>query len=192
MTEPAPPAEETVAAPPARDVGWGLLATVVVVGVVVDQITKQLADAFLRGRGLVTVLDGFFELRYARNPGAFFSLGAELTPGLRRAVFVIASLAASALIVRLFARAEREQRALRWALMLLLAGAIGNLVDRVVYGSVIDFVHLYWRGVFDWATFNVADVLIVAGLVLLVVDLFRSRSAPNGGGVPEPHTEGTS
>lgn len=175
-------------APRAR---WGMLATVVAAGVALDQIGKQLAEAFLRDRGRVTVVDGFFELRYARNPGAFFSLGADLSPGIRRTVFVVASMAAVALITRLYAQAEKGQVALRWALMLLLAGALGNLIDRVVYGSVIDFVHLFWRGVFDWATFNVADALIVAGLALLVVDLFRSRPAANGGAVRETHTEGT-
>ncbi|GAB5548386.1 MAG: signal peptidase II [Sandaracinaceae bacterium] len=170
---------------------WGLLAAVVVVGVAVDQITKQLAELHLRGRGLVSVVDGFFELRYARNPGAFFSLGADLDPSIRRVVFVAASLAATVLIGRLYAKAERGQVALRWALMLLLAGALGNLVDRVLWGEVIDFVHMYWRGVFDWATFNVADALIVAGLGLLVVDLFRSREG-NGAATPtEPTTEGS-
>lgn len=181
---------------PERPTRWGRLATVVVVGVALDQVGKQLAEAFLRGRGLVTVVDGFFDLRYARNPGAFFSLGADLAPALRRTVFVVASIAAVGLIVRLYARARQSQVALRWALMLLLAGALGNLVDRVLYGEVIDFVHLYWRGVFDWATFNVADALIVAGLGLLVVDLIRSRPEENGRGASEPpadeaHTEGS-
>ena len=165
---------------------WMMLGAVVTAGVALDQLAKQLANAFLRGHGLVTVIDGCFDLRYARNPGAFFSLGAELSPGLRRGVFVLASVAAAALIGRLYARAAATQRALRWALMLLLAGALGNLVDRLLYGEVIDFVHLYWRGVFDWATFNVADALIVAGLALLVVDMFRPRRGEVEGPEMEP------
>lgn len=154
---------------------WIVLASVVAAGVIFDQLTKFLAHAELRGRGLVPVLEGFLELHYVRNPGAFFSMGADLTPDVRRTLFVLASLIASALMVRLYARATEDQRALRWALILLLGGALGNLIDRVLYGEVIDFVHLYYRGVFDWATFNVADVLITAGLVLLVVDLVRPR-----------------
>lgn len=112
--------------------GWGLLGAVVAVGVALDQITKQLADAHLRGRGIVTVIDGFFDLRYARNPGAFFSLGAGLEPSVRRAFFVAASLAASALIVRIYAKTPASQGALRWALAFLLAGAISNLIDRAL------------------------------------------------------------
>lgn len=151
-----------------------LLAIVTVVGVAADQITKQLAHAHLRGQGLVPVVEGFFELRYARNPGAFFSLGADLDPSLRRVFFVAASVFASALILRLYVKAKPVQQIFRWALALLLAGALGNLIDRAIAGEVIDFAHLYWSGVFDWATFNVADVLIAAGLVLLAVDAFRS------------------
>lgn len=166
---------------------WILLAAVVIGGVVADQVTKHLADLHLNGRGLVTVIDGFFELRYARNPGAFFSLGAELDPSLRRIVFVGASIAASFLIVRLYARATENQRLLRGAMMLLLSGAIGNLIDRALYGEVIDFVHLYWRDLgIDWATFNVADVLITGGLVLLVADLFVPSRAPAAEAAPAP------
>ncbi|MBX3270975.1 MAG: signal peptidase II [Sandaracinaceae bacterium] len=149
------------------------LAAVVGAGVVLDQLTKQLAEAYLRGRAMVTVVEGFFELRYTRNPGAFFSLGADLTPMVRRGFFVLASAAAVGLIVRLYARSEPRQRLFRAALALLCAGALGNLVDRVLFGEVIDFVHLHYRDVFDWATFNVADVLIAAGLGLMVADLFR-------------------
>lgn len=156
---------------------WGVLAAVVAASVALDHTTKQLAEAYLRGQGLVSIIDGFFELRYVRNPGAFFSLGADLSPTVRRVFFITASGAAVALILRLYARAKVSQRTFRVALMLLLGGALGNLVDRVLWGEVIDFVHLYWRGVFDWATFNVADALIVAGLGLLVVDLFRKNGA---------------
>lgn len=155
---------------------WITLCAVVLAGVALDQVTKALADAHLRSRGLVTVLDGFVELRYARNPGAFFSLGAELEPDLRRVLFVLASVAASALIVRLFARTEENQGLLRWALTFLLAGAVGNLIDRALHGEVIDFLHVYWRGVFEWATFNVADVFITLGLALLIIDMFIPRS----------------
>lgn len=148
--------------------GWGLLGAVVAVGVALDQITKQLADAHLRGRGIVTVIDGFFDLRYARNPGAFFSLGAGLEPSVRRAFFVAASLAASALIVRIYAKTPASQGALRWALAFLLAGAIGNLIDRLRLGHVVDFVDVYW-GASHWPAFNVADSAISIGAVLLIL-----------------------
>lgn len=162
---------------------WLLLGVVVPLAVALDQVTKQIADSALATRGIVTVIEGFFMLDYSRNPGAFFSLGADMEPTIRRVFFVGATLAATALIVHLYRRAHDVQRTLRWALLLLLAGALGNLVDRVLYGEVIDFIRLHYRDVFYWATFNVADVYICAGLVLLVIDAIRpartkEREAP--------------
>ena len=152
---------------------WTLLAVVLPVAVLLDQITKQIAEATLPRRGTVTVVEGFFALDYSRNSGAFFSLGADMEPVLRRVFFVGATLAAVALIVHLYRRAGESQRILRWALLMLLAGAVGNLVDRVLYGEVIDFLRLHYRDVFYWATFNVADVYICVGLVLLLADVVR-------------------
>lgn len=163
---------------------WLVLLAFVPAAVLLDQITKQIADASLPTRGIVTVVDGFFVLDYSRNPGAFFSLGADMDPGFRRVFFVLATLLAIALVVHLYRRAADEQRTLRWALLFLLAGAFGNLIDRALYGEVIDFLHLHYRDVFNWATFNVADVYISVGLVLLLLDAFR----PARNGQPEPAT----
>lgn len=160
---------------------WLLLASFVPLAVLVDQIAKQLADANLAHRGPLVLIDGFFMLTYSRNTGAFFSLGADMEPTVRRVFFVIATLAAVAVIVHLYRRARADQRALRWALLFLLAGAFGNLVDRVLYGEVIDFLRLHYRDVFYWATFNVADVYICVGLGLLVVDLLRRPRAHEAG-----------
>lgn len=152
---------------------WLLVGLFVPLAVIVDQITKQMADASLPHRGMVVVVEGFLMLDYSRNPGAFFSLGADMEPTVRRVFFIVATLAAIALVVHLYRRAREEQRVLRWALLCLLSGAVGNSIDRALYGEVIDFLRLHYRDVFHWATFNVADVYICLGLVLLVVDLFR-------------------
>lgn len=150
---------------------WTLLGIVVVLGTIADQVTKYLAATHLKPIRFHTVIDGFFNLNYSTNPGAFFSLGASLDPTTRRILFVVATIAAMGLIGRLYQKAHELQRALKWALALLLAGAVGNLIDRVLYGEVIDFVQLHYKDVFRWATFNIADVWITFGLVLLVYDL---------------------
>ncbi len=154
---------------------WVLLSVVVVVGVALDQVTKQIAERKLDLDRFVPVIEGFFALRLSRNQGAFFSLGESMSDGVRRGFFIVATIGAIALIGHLYRKAEETQRALRWALALLLAGAVGNLIDRVLYGSVIDFLHLHLREVFHWATFNFADIYITFGLVFLLVDLFRAK-----------------
>lgn len=158
---------------------WIILVAVVVFGVAVDQVTKQLADTHLRYAGIVTLVEGFFELRYSRNAGAFFSIGSEMSPALRRGFFVVMTFLSIGLITHLYRRARAEQRALQWALIFLLAGAFGNLIDRVLHGEVIDFLHFHVRDVFHWATFNVADIFIFFGLVFLIVDLVKTK-APEG------------
>lgn len=170
---PSPSPEPGTPTPASR---WGLLAGVLTVGVTLDQLTKAWAHEHLSDRSVIRLIDGFVDLRYARNPGAFFSMGGDLEPDLRRVLFVSVSGVASFLITRLYLKAQPSQRALRLGLSLLLAGAVGNLIDRVRSGEVVDFVHMYWRGVFDWATYNLADVLLVAGVACLVVDLLTSRA----------------
>jgi signal peptidase II len=146
-----------------------------VVGVLLDQLSKRWAVAELRPRGPVELIAGFLELHFVRNAGAFFSMGERLPGQLRVLLLSAASLLVLGLIVAMYQRA-REQVLLRWALCLLASGAIGNLIDRIRYGSVVDFVHMHAGSLVDWATFNLADVWITAGLVLLVIDALLHRS----------------
>jgi signal peptidase II len=140
-------------------------------GVALDQFGKRWAVAELRPHAPVELIAGFLELRLVRNSGAFFSIGEGLPVELRALLLSCASVLVLALIAAAYRRA-REQVVLRWALCLLASGAVGNLIDRVRHGSVVDFVHMHAGTAVDWATFNLADVWITAGLVLLIVDAF--------------------
>jgi signal peptidase II len=149
-------------------------AIVVAAGVLADQLGKHWAHVHIRPQRIVPVVDGFFELRYSTNTGAFFSFGSDFPPDFRRIFFIVASSVALTMIVALY-RKEASQRRLAWALALLASGAVGNLIDRVRSGAVIDFLHLHYRELFHWATFNVADIWIAAGLGLLALDLLRPQ-----------------
>jgi signal peptidase II len=143
--------------------------------VAIDQISKWWATTSLPHDRVVPVLAGYFDLNYSRNPGAFFNLGAELGPWVRTSLFLTATLIAVTFITRMYYQSQPQQRLLRAALIALFAGALGNAIDRVIAGEVTDFLHLYWRGVFDWATFNAADAWITIGLLLMVIDMFLVR-----------------
>jgi len=160
--------------------GTRFLVFVTAVGTALDQATKVWATHSLRPIGHKTIIRDYVDLEYSLNPGAAWSFLADLPGNVRRGFFVIATIAASFLIVRLYNKAKPENRPLRWALALLLAGAMGNLIDRIRQGQVIDFVVLHVRDGFRWATFNVADVWITAGLVLLVWDMVvgKKHKAP--------------
>ena len=140
-------------------------------GVALDQLGKRWAVVELRPGAPLELVAGFLELHLVRNAGAFFSIGEGLPRELRALLLSAASVLVLGLIAAAYHRA-REQARLRWALCLLASGAVGNLIDRLRHGSVVDFVHMHAGKSIDWATFNLADVWITAGLALLIIDAF--------------------
>jgi signal peptidase II len=128
-----------------------------------DQWTKHLATVFLAGRPSVRLLDDIVQLTYALNSGVAFSLGAGT-----RFPFYLFSMAAAAAIVWLFARDKVRRPVQRVALALVLGGALGNLVDRISTGLVVDFIELGF-GRFRWPVFNVADSAVSIGVVLFIL-----------------------
>jgi signal peptidase II len=154
------------------------LAISALVGIA-DQITKTAIQHVLVAGKAIDVLPPVFSLVLTYNPGAAFSFLAS-EPGWQRWFFVLVALAASILIVYMIAR-HRTDRFLCFALALVLGGALGNLVDRIVYGAVVDFLLFRWPGgpaLFDpWPAFNLADSCITVGAVLLIADgFFRKRA----------------
>jgi signal peptidase II len=144
---------------------------------VLDQLTK-LAVARVLVLGQSVEVTPFFNLVFVYNPGAAFSFLADQS-GWQRWLFVGIAVAASIWIVHLLRRHPHE-RLFALALALVLAGAAGNVIDRILYGAVIDFLdfHLYGR---HWPAFNVADTAITCGAVLLVWDAVRPRQKDEGG-----------
>ena len=149
---------------------WLAIAFVVVV---LDQATKALIVARFALGDSVTVTP-FLNIVRAHNTGAAFSFLAGAS-GWQRWFFVILGAVAAVAIVVLLAR-HGGQRLFAWALALILGGALGNLVDRLWLGQVVDFVLLHWRG-WSYPAFNLADSAITAGAALLIVDSFRQRRA---------------
>jgi signal peptidase II len=163
---------------------------VLVGGVVLDQLSKRWAVAELRPRAPVELVAGFLELHFVRNAGAFFSIGEGLPGGIRALLLGCASVLVLGLIAAMYRRAG-EQVVLQWALCLLASGAIGNLIDRIRHGSVVDFVHMHAGNAIDWATFNLADVWITAGLALLIIDaLVRGSTRQRDARLSQPVREG--
>jgi len=174
-----------------------IMALTVPLIVIFDQVTKALAASYLKpiifeanpADRYVTVIDGFWRFKYTENAGAAWGLFRDASAGFRIPFFIIVSLAAIAFILWFFKKLESHQKLLPLAVSLVLGGAIGNLIDRIIMGKVIDFVD--WYLVFDgpvdlglftimagekhWPTFNVADAAISVGVVLLIVEMFIGR-----------------
>jgi signal peptidase II len=119
-----------------------------------------------------TVIPGLFDLTYLRNTGAAFSLLAGHTYG--RLLLVAISLVAVAGLIWYLRSLRPDQGWLRLGLSLVLGGAIGNLIDRLLWGEVIDFILVYWRQHY-WPAFNLADSAICVGVGLMLWDMWREE-----------------
>jgi signal peptidase II len=132
-----------------------------------DRLTKVLVPRFLELHSSVPVISGLFDITYARNSGGAFGLLSTWDSPLRRGFFIFASIAAMVLLWFLYRQVARSpSRSLRLALVAIGGGAFGNLYDRALTGEVVDFLDFY-LGSYHWPAFNVADIAISTGAVIL-------------------------
>lgn len=170
---------------------WKLFTLVGLVSLIADQATKIWArhalpsfttpDGRTYGKA-VPVVENFFDWRLSFNPGSAFSLFGEMS-GARIFLSIIGLIAVGG-ILWMVHKANDDQRRLTWALGLVAGGAIGNLVDRIAFGEVTDFV--VWK-YYDkeWPTFNIADVALVIGVGLLFLDMARESRVQEGAPAPD-------
>jgi signal peptidase II len=183
---------------------WHLMVALVLTLVAIDQWTKFLAverltvafeqygaqslgqkiAGFYSYRSLeslakppYTVMKPVWRMSYVENPGAVWGVLRGITANVRYPFFIVITIGAVIFVLVYYRRLKEEQRLLQIALSLVMAGAIGNFIDRLVRVYVIDFIEWYWwnRPDLRWPTFNVADSLIVIGVLMLV--LFPDRKA---------------
>jgi len=133
---------------------------------IIDQLTKLWFDSSLSYGERVHVLP-FFDFTLLYNPGAAFSFLADQT-GWQRWFFTVLGLGAAVFMLWMM-HTNRTQRRLLLALALILSGALGNVIDRLAYGHVIDFLLFYWQNWY-YPAFNVADSCITLGAILLILD----------------------
>lgn len=149
-----------------------------IVILVLDQITKSLIKAHVSAWQSLTVIPGLFNIVHAENPGMAFSLLADASGAWRKVVLLGLAFSVASFVAVLLLRGGPSQHWLvRMGLALVLGGALGNLYDRVVYGTVTDFVEIY-AGTHFFPAFNVADSAVSVGAALLILDMWRTRERP--------------
>ena len=141
-----------------------------------DQLTKLWIVDNLAPATRIDVIEGFFAITHVRNPGAAFGLLQNLPENIRLPFFAVVSGIAVVLVVSFYRSLPPWDRLSAAALGLILGGAVGNLVDRVARGEVVDFLHFRIWGDFTWPDFNLADSWIVVGVGLLLIELLASES----------------
>ena len=181
---PAAPAKKPGLLGQAGKRAWIIFALIFVINLAIDHGTKywarnslpvrpatctepmKIADGVCVGER-VTVIDGFWDWKLSFNKGASFSMfwGSRTT-------LTIIGLAAVLVMLWMMRKSRPDQKYMHWGLGLVVAGAIGNLLDRIYFGVVTDFVLWYYKSTF-WPVFNWADVVLVAGVILLFMDSWR-------------------
>lgn len=141
---------------------------------VVDQVSKYWIVQNFRFREMRTVIDGFFELTYALNPGGVWGLGQDLPTAGRLAVFLALPALITVAAVWYSLSLPPGDRVRQYSIALVVGGAIGNLLDRLRLGEVVDFLVFHWKEQHYWPAFNLADSAICVGIaVLMVVTIFE-------------------
>ncbi|SFV12066.1 signal peptidase II [Pseudoduganella namucuonensis] len=146
---------------------WLGIASIIIL---LDQITKITINKTFR-YGEDMFITSFFNLTLAYNKGAAFSFLGN-AGGWQRYFFTAIGVGAALFIVYLLKK-HASQRLFCWAMALILGGAVGNVIDRMVYGHVVDFLDFHWRGIGHFPAFNVADTAICIGAGLFILDELR-------------------
>jgi len=153
-----------------------LLGSAVVIAL--DQITKSAINSRFVMHESYPVINGLFNLVYVMNPGAAFGFLANAPEIFRYIFFTSVTILALVLILYYLVKSKPQSLMLVGALTLIFAGAVGNLIDRLRFGAVVDFLDVY-VGSAHWPAFNVADSAISIGAVLMIWDMIASRKKEN-------------
>jgi len=156
---------------------YRLFAIVATVVVILDQATKLHIDYHFDLYESVPIIPGMFSLTYIRNQGAAFGILAD--SAIRVPFFISVSILAITGILWFLKQRSNEQRLGNFGLALIFSGALGNLIDRVRMGEVIDFIDVFWRQ-YHWPAFNVADSAITVGVVLLIFETLTESKRKTG------------
>jgi signal peptidase II len=142
---------------------------------IIDQITKLVVASTYDLYESSAVIPGLFSITYIRNPGAAFGFLAGANPAFRSIFFTAVSMVAVVLIALMLRKIRREETGALVGLSLILSGALGNLIDRIRLGEVIDFLDVY-IGSYHWPAFNMADSAISIGALLFIMGIIRKKS----------------
>lgn len=152
------------------------VGSIIGIVLVLDQVTKFIVEKRIRLHEVIVVLPGFFNLTHVRNKGAAFGILSS-APDVWRSIFFITVTVIAVAVIALLVRKTHE-RLLVAAFSLIIGGALGNVIDRIRYGEVVDFIQWYVKSWY-WPSFNVADSAISVGVALLAIDMlfFKKQEA---------------
>lgn len=144
---------------------------------VLDQVSKRLAVTRLEGQDAIEIISGYLRLSFTRNSGVAFGLFTDIQSAWKPVILALLAVAAIVVILIYSARTPSNRILLQTALSTTMGGILGNLADRIIHGSVVDFIEFHIHESFYWPTFNVADSAITTGIALLMLDALKNPAA---------------
>jgi signal peptidase II len=157
---------------------FAVIALIAAAVIALDQYTKYLISTTLGLYGRIEVMPGFLDIIHIRNSGVAFGFLKGFGSQYKTLSLVGVAAVAVFLLGFLISQIRREQKLQAFSLALILGGAIGNIIDRFRLGEVVDFVDAHWQDLYHWPAFNVADMAISIGIVLLLIDELLLRKNP--------------
>jgi signal peptidase II len=149
-----------------------ILVIVSLLSLAMDQMTKVYIDRVMDLHQSIPVIPNLFSITYVRNKGAAFGFLANTS--FRIPFFIFITVVAVFVILFAYRKLRADQKLAMVSLSMILSGALGNLIDRVRNGEVIDFLDVYWKS-YHWPAFNIADSAICVGVFLLAIDMLREE-----------------
>lgn len=145
-----------------------MIYLIFILGMLLDYVTKIWAIDRLKGQPDITVIEGFFDFSYLENRGAAFGI-------FQGRVYLLAfvTMIIMAVLFVMYQKTKKKTKLLTISTALILTGAIGNLIDRLRYGFVVDFISWHWKNTYYFPTFNVADICITVGTGLLILYIIK-------------------
>ncbi|HBW12854.1 signal peptidase II [Proteiniclasticum sp.] len=145
-----------------------MIYLIFILGMLLDYVTKIWAIDTLKGKADITVIEGFFDFSYLENRGAAFGI-------FQGRVYLLAfvTMIIMAVLFVMYQKTKKKTKLLTISTALILTGAIGNLIDRLRYGFVVDFISWHWKNTYYFPTFNVADICITVGTGLLILYIIK-------------------
>jgi signal peptidase II len=145
-----------------------ILVSILIFGCVIDLKTKDLAKTELKGKSLV-VIDNFFSLTYVENHAVAFGFLGSIPKKIRLSVIFLLTISATFVGIYLIWKLRARKFSILLPLFVLLSGAFGNIADRAMHGFVTDFIDFHYSNQYSFPVFNVADVIINIGLILIII-----------------------
>ncbi|MFI1771924.1 signal peptidase II [Thalassobellus citreus] len=151
------------------------IITVIVLTIVVDQFSKILVRTYIDSKDVIHLIGNYFSLHNVENEGAFLGMGSDLNPTLRIILLLILPIVVLGYILRYILKDKTLDKWSVFAFASIIGGGIANVFDRVVFGSVTDFFYIRITDLLRTGIFNMADLSVTTGMIILVVASFRKK-----------------